>query len=133
MLENAWLSLGLPDAGEAPWDSVLRARESAAGEDLRRVMERLSALAVSAFADAVDPREWQAEAEKLLVAEIIRELLARRPNVLESGITFGLNFIAYVGTAVGTLKDAMAIVEEHRSWVSLLSGLPRPPVVTVRE
>lgn len=133
MLENAWLTLGLPSAGTEPWDSVLRARESAAGKDLRRVMDRLSALAVKCLTESVDQSQWQEEANKLLVREIIAELLERRPNVLEAGVSFGLNFIPLVGTAVGTLRDAVLLVKDHRSWVSLLSGLPRAPVISVKE
>jgi hypothetical protein len=133
---NAWVTIGLPDPSEESWDSVLRARESAAGADLRRVTAKLEGLAIDTLAGAATEQDLEAEAGRLFVQEIVEELFARRVTAKGTVLNLGLNWIDLapgVGSAIGSVRDIADLIKEKRSWVSLLAGLPSVPIIQVRE
>jgi hypothetical protein len=131
-LLGAWLTLGLPDPAQVSWDLVLRARESAAGADLRRLLDQLSANAVAVLTGEDSVAAWHEEARRLLVQELVAELLERRTGVADVGISLGLSLIPYASTPISTALDIRRLVGESRSWVSLLAGLDPRPRINVR-
>jgi hypothetical protein len=122
IIQQSWLSLGLPDPGRESWDTVLSARESAAGKDLRRVIGHLSEFAAEILAGEGSEEDFASEVRKLLVGELVSELLKRRSTTREASINLGLNLIPF-GSALGTANDVRKVVREHHSWVALLGRL----------
>lgn len=132
-LADAWLTLGLPDPGAFDWDVVLRARESAAGADLRRLVDQLCAQAVFVLTGELSSADWREEARRLLVRELVTELLERRIGIADVGMNLGLSLIPYASTPISTALDVRRLVSETRSWVSLLADLGPRTQIEVRD
>jgi hypothetical protein len=123
LVQRSWVSLGLPDPGDASWDVVLRARESDAGRDLREMISRVSSFAAATLLQGGGAEDAVSEANRLLVAELVGELLQRRASTANAVINLGLNLIPYAGAVLGSANDARKLVQEHRSWVALLDRI----------
>jgi len=123
VLQEGWLSLGLPDPSREPWDVILELRESAGGKDFRRVIAHLSQFASEVLSGGGSSEDFAEEARKLLVGELLAELLRRRASPGEAVINLALNLIPYASTALGTANDVRKVVREHQSWVAVLDKL----------
>jgi hypothetical protein len=123
VFQQSWLSLGLPDPGRETWDVVLTARESRAGEDLRRIISHLSDFAADVLIGGGSADDFSDEANKLLVGELVSELLKRRSSERQVAINVGLNLIGLPGTIIGSGNDIRNVVKENHSWVALLDRL----------
>jgi hypothetical protein len=131
---RAWVSLDLPDYGQALWEEVIAVRESAAGKDFRRLVERVAAAVDCAALEGIPPSELQHLAERKLAAELAKELKERTPTVRAKLLSLAINLISTL-PVVGALANAAGVatetgglinaLRERRTWVSLLYGPKR--------
>lgn len=87
------------------------------------MISRLSELAAEALIGGASAPEFAEEAKRLLVGELVSELLRRRPSKIEAVVNLGLNLIPYAGAALSSANDVRKLVQDHRNWVALLSRL----------
>jgi hypothetical protein len=119
LLFQRWIDLGLPDFSQYSWEEIHVLHESDAGNDLRRMIARISNEAMAALqADATDSdlREIVAKAFEV---ELVQEIRVRRANARSVTISLALNFVPYGGIASGLL-ELNALSTDKASWVSLL-------------
>lgn len=112
-------SLGLPDFAQAPWDQILKIRNSGAGVDFRRLVERLLSELMLELENFESQRDLEDHVSRLFVGELVEEIRAMAPTT--SGLVWdvALNLVPYGGVVAGagTLADLIA----HKgSWISLL-------------
>ena len=132
---QAWVSLERPDYGQASWDEVIELRESAAGRDYRRMVERVAAAVDRAALEGTPASELQRIAERKLDAELVEAMRRRRSSPMDGVLSFALNLISLAlplvatgSAAVGIAMDTDSVISslrERRTWVSLLHGPQR--------
>jgi hypothetical protein len=132
---QAWVSLERPDYGNASWDEVIELRESAAGRDYRRMVERVAAAVDRAAVEGTPASELQRIAERKLDAELVKAMRRRRSSPMDGVLSFALNLISLAlplvatgAAAVGIAMDMDSVISslrERRTWVSLLHGPQR--------
>ena len=121
VFQHSWVSIGLRDFGDLPWDEVIRLRESKAGKDLRRLLGQISA-EIKEFNQSIkDPKEIELLIHRLLSQELIRQLCIKRTKPRDVFLNLGLNLIPYGGgIAVSGIMDIKRLIEQRNSWVNLI-------------
>lgn len=118
-LYNGWVELEFPDYSTATWEDVCAVRESAAGADFRRMVERVTAQVQSAIADNAEEREISRVLQREFTHEMARELTALRPSRTKAVLNLFANLIPMAGYLMAGVDVAEA-VKGKRTWVSLL-------------
>ena len=116
---NLWVSIGFPDYSLADWDHVHAVRESAAGQDFRRTLERISDSMRKALPEIESEQDVVDLINREFYQELAKELIARRATYEKATLNLAANFVPYAGlvTAIG---DFVAAAREESSWVCLL-------------
>jgi hypothetical protein len=132
---RAWVTLERPDYGHALWEEVIDVRESAAGKDFRRLVERVAAAIDKAALEGAPPGELQHIAERKLDAELVEEMNRRKTVMMGGVLSIGLSLIPLAIPVLGPAASAagatigasalLNLLRERRTWVSLLQGPQR--------
>jgi len=119
-LDN-WINLGLPDFSRASWEEIHRLRNSNAGIELRKMIQRIVTEICEEYSNISEFKDIIIIVERHFAKELITELTHKLPSGGGTLINLGLNLIPYgVGSIAGGLKDVTNLVLSKRSWVSLL-------------
>jgi hypothetical protein len=125
-LHEVWVSCCLPDFGDATWDEVLHARESAAGRDFRAMIARVAAAASDAVTADAPAADLEAVVRHAFIRELVDAVLARRASATDAMFNMATNFAPLgLGAVATAANDARKIWAESRSWVTFLDGVPR--------
>lgn len=119
VLLAGWITLGLPDFGAETWPSLLAKRDSAAGKSFRSLIGKLEVELAREAGNFKNQADIEVFVRKLLVKELIDELMNRRTSWTEASVNVGLNFVPFGGVA--SAKDLWDAYKEGRSWISLLA------------
>ena len=111
--------ISFPDFGAMSWETIMDIRESAAGRDLRHLIQRLTTRLPEALEVTDDPQVVDGIVRGLFIEELVEEIRSQAPKVAEVTASFGLNLVPYGGW-VGSAAELMNAVEHRQSWVSLL-------------
>ena len=116
-----WISLGLPNFGEASWEEVDKIRQSSAGVELRKMLERIVIEISDALPNLEDVKDITIIVERAFTKKLLSELLSKIPSSKETLFNLGLNLLpSGVGSFAGGIKDVANLALSKRSWVSLL-------------
>lgn len=118
---NNWIGLGLPDFGLASWEEIDKLRQSSAGVELRKMLERIINEVSNELPNISNYNDLMLIIERLFTKEIINELVSKIPSSKGTFFNIGLNLIPYgIGSVTGGFKDIIKLVLDRRSWISLL-------------
>jgi hypothetical protein len=122
---NAWISIGLPDFGELPWDKLIKLRESKAGQDLRRMVGQMSSTIRNNYYEIKEETELELLVQRFMSQELVLQLRANLPKPQTAFWNLGLNLIPWGGgVALGGAKDLKDLISKRNSWVSLIDMKP---------
>jgi hypothetical protein len=117
---NFWLKIGLPDFGMLGWEQIHEIRESDAGNDYRKMINRIS----ETINQNIGALKNQVDLELIVGSEfsreLVNELLSRLQNLRKVFFNLGLNLIPYASVAFTGAKDLKELITKRKSWVSLL-------------
>jgi hypothetical protein len=116
-----WIAVGCPDYSHLSWEELHDLRESPAGHDFRRMLERLTDRVQVALPNVEDTRALSEIVAREFNLELVRELLARKATYTKATLNLTANLIPY-GSVPSTVKDLHDAIKEERSWVCLLGG-----------
>ena len=114
-----WVHLELPDFTDAPWEDLHNLRQSAIGQDFRKMVQRISVAVEAAMPNIKGEAELKDVINREFVHEIVRELQSRSSTPGKVAVNLALNIIPY-GSLPSTVKDAYELWKDRKSWVSLL-------------
>ena len=118
---NAWVSIGLLDFGELPWNEVIKIRESKAGQDFRRMVGQISSVIKNSYHEIKEEIERELLVQRFLLQELVLQLRAKLPRPQTAFWNLGLNLIPWGGGIVlGGGKDLIDLIAKRNSWVSLI-------------
>ena len=112
--------LNVPDFGDWSWDEIITFRESASGIDFRAMLKHVAAVVQERTLSGSSESELQRVSDIALGQVLANEVAKRRCTGFSFGLSTLLNIIPYGGLA-GVAKDAMSLIKDRRSWISVLS------------
>jgi hypothetical protein len=116
-----WLALGLLDFGDLSWQQVVKIRESAAGKELRAVIDRIIGEVSNLIEDISDAKDLHIIVERLFTKELLQELSANVPSNKKVILNLGMNLLPfYLGLVTSGIKDTKDLIRTKKSWISLL-------------
>jgi hypothetical protein len=122
-----WTTLDLPDFTAATWSEIHGIRQSAAGRDLRRIIEKVSSRVAAAAGGGADGAEIAQIIRSEFVSESAREVAGLSSTARRLGIgialTIGLNFVTLplsASIAIAAAQEIIPALLSHRQWVALL-------------
>lgn len=122
---NTWISIGLPDFGELPWDALIKLRESKAGQDFRRMVGQMSFTIRNNYHEIKEETELELLVQHFISKELVLQLRANLPRPQTAFWNLGLNLIPWGGGVVlGGAKDLKDLIAKRNSWVSLIDLKP---------
>ncbi len=125
-LLSCWISIGLPDFGELPWEEIIKIRESRAGHDFRNMVGQISSLIKTGYQDTKDQFDLELLVQQIFSQKLVNELRAKLPKPQTAFFNLGLNLIPWGGAVVlGGGKDLKDLIEKRNSWVSLIELQPQ--------
>lgn len=116
---NTLYEVAFPDFSSMEWEQIIPIRESAAGQDFRQMIERLTNRLSSAVGDISGPHEISLLSRGLFIEELVAELQELAPDMTTAVLGLGANLIPYTGWASSSAEIVSAF-EHRRSWISLL-------------
>ena len=129
---SRWLEMQLPDFASGSWAEIHELRQSAAGRDFRRVLERVSVRLIEALPDlqTADDVRSVIDREYLNETSLAAANHISIPLRLLSAVSLdvGLNWLGLPSPISATLaaatEEAWSVYSKRRQWISLMNWRP---------
>ena len=116
-----WIQLGLPDFSVLTWEEIDHRRNSSAGIDLRRIIDKVGMEVYNELPNISDYRDVSGIVAKHFTMELLRELSGNLPTDKGTLLSIGYNLIpCNFGALPSVATDVIKYVQYKRSWVSLI-------------
>ena len=119
MIFKNWIKIGLPNIADSSWEEIDEFRQSLAGEDFRRMIERISNKVNYELKNVESSADIKSIISDEFSKELVEEIKARLRTRGRTGLNVLLNLLPG-GALLSSSDEISSLVEQEQSWVSLL-------------